>query len=175
VVTAVAAGTELHPAVAIAVAAGTGLRRAVVTEAGAIALHPVEVVTMLHPAADMEVVGAPQEAAGAHPGVGVAVDIPGAAEATPPVAEATPAVAIHVDASSTEHVRQRVREIMGQSVEPQNNRVHDVTRGMAAEVKTLQPSPPIKVMLAFFRASVRCETAFGPSRSFFGCRSFYSV
>jgi len=78
---AVAAGTELHPAVAIAVAAGTGLRRAVVTEAGAIALHPVEVVTMLHPAA------------GDHPGVAVAVDIPGAAEANP-------AVAIHVDAST---------------------------------------------------------------------------
>ncbi len=155
---AVAAGTELHPAVAIAVAAGTGLRRAVVMEAGAIALHPVEVVTMLHPAADMEVAPAPpEEAAGDHPGVAVAVDIPGAAEATP-------AVAIHVDASSTEHVRQRGREIMGQSVESQNNRVHDVTRGMAAEVQTLQPSSPIKVMLAFFRASVRCETAFGPSR-----------
>jgi hypothetical protein len=117
---AVAEGTGLHPAVAIAVAEGTELRRAVVTEAGAIALHPV---------ADMEEAAAPpEEAAGDHPAVAVAVavDIPGAAEAML-------AVAIHVDVSSTEQVGQRGPEIMGQSVESQNNRVHDVTRGMAAE------------------------------------------
>jgi hypothetical protein len=126
---AVAEGTGLHPAVAIAVAEGTELRRAVVTEAGAIALHPVEVVIMLHPVADMEEAAAPpEEAAGDHPAVAVAVavDIPGAAEAML-------AVAIHVDVSSTEQVGQRGPEIMGQSVESQNNRVHDVTRGMAAE------------------------------------------